>query len=467
MEMELSLMYDILYTKAAVIHTLVGYCIRFITIVATAAVFLLFQFSGGDGYSRVDVVITYILVGGAFLLELRSLLAAVLSSWTLAFLCGTRWRWLQHAVLCSGRWNRLRHVAASLHRFIGIVGLGSYSRSARRWSGTMGQYNMLHLCTRPSKRKRSNSASGSLSSWDCPLLGRLAKMLGREEWWDRKHHSRTIKISEDLKKKLLRYIERLPGEGKMSTQGVFRKKWGKELLESCNLKDRLKIYLGIEFQEGIIIWHMATEVFLAQHTQVKAKLTDDEALIVEAVRALSNYMMFLLVEHPYMLPGLSQSRLYRRTCENLMEIWCQEAPSSNPSASDVLRNLFRLRDDPNSRSSLREIEKLAVILYEKRDELEATPEVPRLVYATDVATILLENDEDDNRVRDSLLVLLFVWRDFLVHAANRCSRESHAKKLGSGGELTTILWLFGEHSQQSELFSRARAEATKHGSQQA
>lgn len=331
----------------------------------------------------------------------------------------------------------------------------------------MGQYNMLHLCTRPSKWKRINSASGSLSPWDSPLLGRLAKLLGREEWWDRKHHSRTIKISEDLKQKLLRYIERLPREGKMSTQGVFRKKWGKEPLESCELKNRLKNYLGVEFQEGIIIWHMATEVFLAQHTQVKAKLTEEEIQVVEAVRALSNYMMFLLVERPYMLPGLSQSRLYRRTCQNLMDIWCQEAPSSNPSDSDVLKNLFRLHDDPTSRSSLREIEKLAVILYEKRDELEATPEVPRLVYATHVAKILLENDENVNRVRDSLLVLLFVWRDFLVHAANRCSRESHAKKLSSGGELTTILWLFGEHSLQFALFSRERAEATKEGSQQA
>jgi hypothetical protein len=40
-----------------------------------------------------------------------------------------------------------------------------------------------------------------------------------------------------------------------------------------------------------------------------------------------------------------------------------------------------------------------------------------------------------------LELLLDVWTDFLVYAANRCSRESHAQKLSNGGELTTILWL--------------------------
>jgi len=43
-----------------------------------------------------------------------------------------------------------------------------------------------------------------------------------------------------------------------------------------------------------------------------------------------------------------------------------------------------------------------------------------------------------------LQLLLDVWMDFLVYGANRCSRESHAKKLSNGGELTTILWIMTE-----------------------
>ena len=48
-------------------------------------------------------------------------------------------------------------------------------------------------------------------------------------------------------------------------------------------------------------------------------------------------------------------------------------------------------------------------------------------------------------------VLLDVWMDFLVYTANRCSRESHAKKLSSGGELTTVLWLMADYFHQGYL----------------
>uniref|UniRef100_A0A0D9ZGU2 DUF4220 domain-containing protein n=1 Tax=Oryza glumipatula TaxID=40148 RepID=A0A0D9ZGU2_9ORYZ len=49
MGMELSFMYDILYTKAGVIHTRRGYCIRVISPLATAGALLIFQFSGKAG----------------------------------------------------------------------------------------------------------------------------------------------------------------------------------------------------------------------------------------------------------------------------------------------------------------------------------------------------------------------------------------------------------------------------------
>jgi hypothetical protein len=66
-EMELSLMYDFLYTKATVILTWFGFCIHFISLIGTAAVFLLFQLSINsrvDGYNRIDVMISSVLLVG-------------------------------------------------------------------------------------------------------------------------------------------------------------------------------------------------------------------------------------------------------------------------------------------------------------------------------------------------------------------------------------------------------------------
>lgn len=77
MEIELSLMYDILYTKTALVHTLHDYCIRIVSPLAVVTCFLLFQFYAREGLSSPDVVITYVLLGSAFLMEVTSLLTAL------------------------------------------------------------------------------------------------------------------------------------------------------------------------------------------------------------------------------------------------------------------------------------------------------------------------------------------------------------------------------------------------------
>ncbi|KAJ1253655.1 hypothetical protein BS78_K214200 [Paspalum vaginatum] len=84
-EMELSLMYDILYTKAAMIHTWGGYLIRVVSPVATGTMMVLFWFHRKDGQRRADVTITYILLMVSFLLDVRWLLGAIASTWAYAF----------------------------------------------------------------------------------------------------------------------------------------------------------------------------------------------------------------------------------------------------------------------------------------------------------------------------------------------------------------------------------------------
>jgi hypothetical protein len=59
-EMQLSLMHDVLYTKAAVIHTWCGCFIRAVSSVATIAAFFLFKSSNvKENYNRVDVIVSY------------------------------------------------------------------------------------------------------------------------------------------------------------------------------------------------------------------------------------------------------------------------------------------------------------------------------------------------------------------------------------------------------------------------
>ena len=112
---------------------------------------------------------------------------------------------------------------------------------------------------------------------------------------------------------------------------------------------------------------------------------------------------------------------------------------------EMLQSLFRLHDDPfTSRASERE--KLASIVYGLKRSFKF--DAPRLSYVTALARLLVEIEEAGT---GSVKLVLDVWTDLLVYAGNKCSRESHAKKLSSGGELTTILWLMAEHLFQASF----------------
>uniref|UniRef100_A0A0E0P544 DUF4220 domain-containing protein n=1 Tax=Oryza rufipogon TaxID=4529 RepID=A0A0E0P544_ORYRU len=144
MEMELSLLYDILYTKAAVIHTWIGYLIRAMTPVAIVSSFLLFHFSDSkDGQNVVDITVTYILLGGALMMEMTSLLSALGSSWALAFLCAIPWSSLRHAVLCAGRWHRLRRAVVTLRQVVMAMTGGFLGRSRKFGVKVHGIYTSI------------------------------------------------------------------------------------------------------------------------------------------------------------------------------------------------------------------------------------------------------------------------------------------------------------------------------------
>ncbi|KAL6868293.1 hypothetical protein ACP4OV_015138 [Aristida adscensionis] len=52
-----------------------------------------------------------------------------------------------------------------------------------------------------------------------------------------------------------------------------------------------------------------------------------------------------------------------------------------------------------------------------------------------------------DKTKPKLLKVIFnVWVEMLLNASYRCSRESHVKKLSTGGELTSVVWLTIEHA---------------------
>ncbi|XBI96998.1 hypothetical protein VPH35_033210 [Triticum aestivum] len=268
-EMQLSLMYDFLYTKAAVVFTWHGCFIRAISSIASITTFFLFQSSiGQNDFNRVDAIVTYILISGAVLLEMTALLKAVGSTWTCTLL---------HA----RGWHRLHNIVLSIRR-----GVKAAERN-RRWSGSIGHPELLNL------------SHGS---------GCCAQSLRCKDLWKKLHHSLPV-ISDATKKLVLEEVRRMVEacEGK---EDMMRSYTGQCALNPWHglFKDPTS-HTGIDFDDKIISWYFATKIFFSWSSRV------EEHGYVEATTTVSNYMIFLLTEHPYMLPSPVRPGLYARNKE--------------------------------------------------------------------------------------------------------------------------------------------------------
>ncbi|CAM0884708.1 unnamed protein product [Alopecurus aequalis] len=393
MEMELSLMYDILYTKAVVIHTWYGCCIRVVSLVGTAAaivLFLLNQFLKKGNQRKVDVVITYVLLCGALLLEAASVTRAAASTWT-------------RALAYDRGWHRLNQELLSLRS------LARASRH-RKWSGYVGQYSLLDSCARD-------------ASWDKVLACvAAARPLGlrhtAEYWWDNLRNSSTGKLSHATMEMVLTEIvltmkgnrgEEIPGgllPGMLTLQ-----RFKLDSLLGWSIQD-------IEFEYSLMVWHLATHIFIFGTKDREKDQDSDTSDQQDAAMMLSNYMMFLLVLRPYMLPGpIRRSRylLFRYELRKMMRGY-----SSSPQGRLDWALRKGLHAHSNSFGPTTEIYHAGV----------------RIAHVLHHKTIGME-------------VIFGVWAEMLCYVASNCSRESHARQLSQGGELVTIVSLMARHASLS------------------
>ncbi|CAL5003000.1 unnamed protein product [Urochloa decumbens] len=355
-EMQLSLMYDIFYTKAAVIYTWFGCCIRAVSLLSTMTTFFLFRSSTfQDGYKRVDTVVTYTLIVGAFLLEMASILRAIGSTWMCALIKAREWDWLHRLFVSLRRW-----VMAA---------------QKKSWSGSIGQHNLIDSC---------NEDTG------CLVRG----MTSLSSFWKKGSNMISISTKKLVLEEILKMVQACEGN-----EELMRSYRGQSVLSrprrSIFLRWGLTWSTGIEFDASIIAWHIATTEFLWQ-----SDFTGGAEALAEATKVLSNYMMFLAVERPYLLPSPVRQRLYVQ-------------------ARKELKDLTKWRMD---------------FLNKEREDS------PICAQGIDLCKQLLLNK--DQTEPEGLLRLVFgLWVEMLCYAAHHCSRESHAKQLSNGGEFITVVWL--------------------------
>ncbi|KAI5011023.1 hypothetical protein ZWY2020_013160 [Hordeum vulgare] len=411
--MQLSLMRDILYTKAAVIHTWYGFVSRIISTIATILAFYLFHQSAiaGAGYSKGDMMVTYILLAGALLLEVASMSRAAASTWTCA--------WLRDA-----GWNRTHAAALYLRR------QAKEAQRCRKWSGSIRQHDMSVF---------DRYGKSGTCYW-------IASLVGLEHEWKSLRLLQSVEISHDVEDLLLREVQYMVEACKgdehtlWSYRGqLVREAWGAELSDGGTGLE----HLG--FDGSILAWHYATDAFLRFFDMCNMDRATDDAFLrffdvcskwvpnmlrtvrymttqrkervqglAEAIRTLSRYLLFLLVERPHLLPSPVRRSQYDRFCAGFQEF--MQIDHENVKVSDAIKPGVDLTS--------------------------------KLIYMC---------EREEASVEDILSVISAVWVQMLCYAANHSSNDAHASQLSSGTELITVVWilitaLFNNHYSDKQWF---------------
>ncbi|GKV42788.1 hypothetical protein SLEP1_g50155 [Rubroshorea leprosula] len=291
---EIGFIFDVVYTKAALIYTKLGCLLRFTSFASSFSVLLLFFISIINEpkfhFSRIDIGITGILLSGAIALDLYAACVMLSSDWAIL---GAQF----HDIVFVRKIFK-----AALKCFPCLL------RRSKRWSYQMGQFDLVEYCWRCNRRKVNQT-------W-----GILLKITnGREiiEMWHKYWSSKFVEVPDYLKDN---------GNYDNLFHSFFREEGlkisrGEKAIQHGQQFDELKWSIELDFDHSIIVWHLATSVCCSQEDD------DDADEIKKTSKCVSDYMMYLLAMCPaLLLPEHSKSFWLDHTYDKLKGL---ELPATN------------------------------------------------------------------------------------------------------------------------------------------
>uniref|UniRef100_A0ACD5YZ31 Uncharacterized protein n=1 Tax=Avena sativa TaxID=4498 RepID=A0ACD5YZ31_AVESA len=261
LEVELSMMYDLLFTKCSIIRTTLGTILRCISLTSTMVAFVLFIVMMGArrkayGFSTVDTTITYILFIGAVCLEGCSVFILMMSPQTWATLQAGGWR-----VLARVSW------------FI-LVKMQPESRPW--WSNSMAQYNLVGSLIDDKK-------SGIFFT----TVTKIAGVVGLGEPWHKMRHVKYAQVPEEIKK-------------------MMDKTFDRRELRTLSLPapmSHFKLIIGrFPFELAVLSLHVWTERLIQKMRESVDVIPEEKQKPMDLCKGMSDYMIHLLAVNPAMLP---------------------------------------------------------------------------------------------------------------------------------------------------------------------
>ncbi|XP_048542776.1 uncharacterized protein LOC125521758 [Triticum urartu] len=376
-EIQLSLVYDFMYTKYGVLqyHLNLVYSgiERLVTFGATSAALVLFLKADLDGQFaydvRADVKVSYVLLAGAVALDLTSIFMVISSYWP--YLPG------RSPFVKIGFPGK--RAMFNLTKLVHPLGKGL-------WSGQMAQYNLISECI--------NEKQANLFVWVLRKVGLVS---------DVKH----IKVSPDLKEFLFGKLLDIGATKHVHHYwkwdcSTFRGQWARSTLEETaegrSIDQSILNLEGGTIASAVLMWHMITEMCFYNTTDDHCSST----LHRDMSRQLSNYVMYLV------------------------------GKCGVKNGSDGRFEYGKLRRDvskalAHKRFSGGRLEQKKVILYAYEGRGVFTSR------ASAAAKELLKITSSAERWE----FIATVWTEMLCFLAQNCEAAFHIKNLSTGGEFVT------------------------------
>ncbi|KAF0930900.1 hypothetical protein E2562_036994 [Oryza meyeriana var. granulata] len=482
-EVELGFLYDMVYTKAAVSCTKRGCVLRFVGTACLVAAVVLFVRLDKAGIRPIDRAITCALLLGGLALDVAAYLMLLSSNRMLDFLGSKPKRgWLVRVAsvvrLPTRRWSerisKLNLISYSLGKAEDDTGrrcwccrwttIPSIMRCLIRAADLVGMREILDdfffirrepvSCRQTKEIDKKNKKEEEHSKEEKPINVLKYVFDGLTKAANEAKYSNYSEMKELCSHRGEGILNELVGDIQVDLTRATRLELNVNEEEQEEEENRELNFREVDFSYGRReAQDRERKACVAVEKAVKEKLDDvlrdsvrrefDESLLLwhgfmSISETLSEYMLYLLVRRPEMLParaaGVGLLR-YRDTCAEARRFF-RSAAAWEPGHDDARRMLIAVNTS----------KKPAVV---KGDRSKSV-----LFDACILAKVLLQLS-DDTMWR----VVAGVWREMLAYAAGKCHASTHVRQLTRGGELVTMVWFLLSHMGFGHMYRIQEGDA--------
>ncbi|GLT37396.1 hypothetical protein SLA2020_117140 [Shorea laevis] len=301
LEIELSLLYEVLHTKLPVVGCMMGHFFRFVTMCCILVALLSFSlFKKYYLLKQLDMWLTYGLLIWAFVLDIISIVLLISSDWSLAaYIRSTESRFFK-----KRRWSR----AVSQLNFITFY-VKDYPSFWKEFADLLRIRGLLEAI----KGIRCLSSKDFKEDPDWCFIFEKVKELGEFL----AAPSRTL---QDTKQVWLYSRERV-------------------LQDFTNSNELIEIVGGLDYTKSVLAWHIATELCFQGVDQASTS-GNESTSHREFCKLLSDYMFYLLVMQPAIMAAVSVS--WKKVFEETLGETALHVSSSISNNEDACKKIFQL-----------------------------------------------------------------------------------------------------------------------------